>query len=91
MRALEDVEDMSALTRAEIDALAEHEHLTTFDAALMGECLMHIHHGPQRANEILCDDSRAALHEGSLLHARELSAVLRGYLANDPEAARGVR
>ncbi|MDU8943568.1 hypothetical protein [Ovoidimarina sediminis] len=89
MIALEDVEDMSALTRAEIDALAEHEHLTTFDATLMGEYLMHLHHGPQRVNEILCDDIRTALHDGNLLHARELYAVLRGFLADHPEAARG--
>ena len=89
MIALEDVEDMSALTRAEIDALAEHEYLTTFDAALMGKYLMHLHHGPQRVNEILCDDIRTALHDGNLLHARELYAVLRGFLADHPEAARG--
>jgi len=90
MISLEDVEDMSALSRAEIDALAEHEHITTFDAALMGDYLMHKHHGSQKVNEMICDDIRAALHEGNAQHAHELFAVLRGFIAEHPEAARGV-
>lgn len=90
MISLDDIEDMSALTRAEIDALAEHEHLTTFDAALMGEYIMHVHHGPQKVHEMICDDIRAALHDDNLHHARALFAVLRGFLAEHPEAARGM-
>ena len=89
MITLEDVEDMSALTRAEIDALAEHEHITAFDAALMGDYMMHMHHGPQRVHEMLCDDIRMTLHDDNVPHARELFAVLRGFLAEHPEAARG--
>lgn len=90
MITLDDVEDMSALTRGEIDALAEHEHLTAFDATLMGEYMMHGHHGPQRVHAMICDDIRAALHADDVPHARELFAVLRGFLAEHPEAARGV-
>lgn len=90
MITLEDVEDMSALTRAEIDALAEHEHITAFNAALMGEYMMHVHHGPQKVHEMICDDIRAALHDDNIVHARELFAVLRGFLAEHPEAARGM-
>ncbi len=90
MISLEDIEDMSALTREEIDALAEHEHSSTFDAALMGDYLMHVHHGPQKVHEMICDDIRSALHSGDLPHARDLFAVLRGFLAEHPEAAHGV-
>jgi hypothetical protein len=90
MITLEDVEDMSALTRAEIEALSEHEHISTFDATLMGDYMMHVHHGPQKVHEMICDDIRAALHEDNVDHARELFAVLRGFLAEHPEAARGV-
>ncbi|MBT8414579.1 MAG: hypothetical protein KJO30_09650 [Boseongicola sp.] len=89
MIALEDIEDMSALTRGEIDALAEHEHLNTFDATLLGEYLMHVHSGPQKVHEMLCEDIRDALRSDSLAHARELFAVLRQFLADHPEAARG--
>jgi hypothetical protein len=90
MITLEDVEDMSALTRAEIEALSEHEHISTFDATLMGDYMMHVHHGPQKVHEMICDDIRAAMHEDNVDHARELFAVLRGFLAEHPEAARGV-
>ena len=90
MITLEDVEDMSALTRAEIDALSEHEHISTFDATLMGDYMMHVHHGPQKVHEMICDDIRAALHADNVDHARELFAVLRGFLAEHPEAAHGM-
>ena len=89
MIALDDVEDMCSLTREEIDAIAEHEHLSPFDAALLGEYLMHVHHGPQVVQKMLCDDIREALHKDNLPHARELFAVLRKFLADHPEAARG--
>lgn len=89
MITLDDVEDMSALTRAEIEAIAEHEHSSAFDAALMGEYLMHVHHGPQKVHQMLCDDIRAALNKDDTPHARELFAVLRRFLDDHPEAARG--
>ena len=89
MISLEDIEDMSALTRAEIDALAEHEHLTTYNATMLGDYLMHIHQGPQKVHLMLCEDIRAALHKDNLNHARELFAVLRRFLSDHPEAARG--
>lgn len=91
MISLDDIEDMSALTRAEIEALAEHEHVTTINATLLGEYLMHVHHGPQRVHEMLCDDIRAALHADDLPHARDLFAALRHFLAEHPDAARGSR
>ena len=90
MITIEDIEDMSALTRAEIEAVAEHENIATYDATLMGEYLMHVHHGPQKVHKMICDDIRAALHEDNVEHARELFAVLRGAgqaaLAGDPRA-----
>ena len=90
MISLDDIEDMSALTRSEIDALAEHEHASTFDATLMGNYLMETHHGPQKVHEMICDDIRAALRADDVAHARALFAVLRGFLAEHPDAARGV-
>ena len=89
MITLEDIEDMSALTREEIDALAEHEHITTFDATLMGDYLMHVHHGPQKVHQMLCEDIREALHEDNVPHARELFAVLHRFISEHPEAVRG--
>ena len=89
MITLDDIEDMSELTRAEIDALAEHENILEFDAALMGEYLMHKHHGPQKVNKMLSDDIRTALHNRDIAHARQLFAVLRNFISEHPNAARG--
>ena len=90
MITLEDVEDMSDLTRAEIDAIVEHENVSVLDATLLGQYLMHEHHGPQKIHQMLCEDIRTALKTGNLVHARELFAVLRGFLFEHPEAAHGV-
>ncbi|MCC1481046.1 hypothetical protein [Roseibaca sp. Y0-43] len=91
MITLEDMEDMSALTRAEIDALAKHEHLAIGNATLLGEYLMQVHHGPQKVQEMICDDIREALHADDVPRAATLFAVLRGFLAEHPDAARGAR
>lgn len=88
MISLDDIEDMTDLTRAEIAALAEHEHVGEMDAALLGDYLLHLHHGAYRVQSMICDDIREALHRDDLVHARTLFAVLRGFVATHPEAAR---
>lgn len=90
MISLDDIEDMTCLTRAEIDALAEHEHTETVNAAMLGEYMMHLPKGPQIVQRMICEDIRAALHADDLAHARELFTVLRGFVAEHPESARGV-
>lgn len=89
MISLDDIEDMSELTRSEINAIAEHEHISVFDATLLGEYLLHEHHGLQKIHQMLCEDIRAALHRDDLPHARKLFAILRRFLFEHPEAARG--
>jgi hypothetical protein len=89
MITLDDIEDMTCLTRDEIAAIAEHEHLDDRAAALLGDYVMHLHHGPQRVQQMICDDIRAALHRDDLAHARALFATLRRYMTDNPEAARG--
>ena len=89
MLTLKDIEDMTSLTREEIEALAEHEHMPDVDAAALGNYLMELHKGPQQVQQMICEDIRAALHRDDLGHARELYAVLHGFLAEHPEAARG--
>ena len=91
MITLDDIEDMSCLTRAEIDALAEHEHIDTYNATILGEYLMHVRSGPQKVHQMLCEDIRAALHKDDLPHARELFGALRQFLSDYPDAARGAR
>lgn len=90
MITLDDITDMACLTREEIAALSEHEHLSTYDATILGEYLMHARHGAQEVHNMICDDIRSALHADDVHHARELFAVLRSFLAQHPDAARGV-
>ena len=88
MISLDDIEDMTCLSRAEIAAIAEHEHICDGDAALLGEYLMHIHKGPQRVQQMICEDIREALRRDDLPHARELFVTLRAFVADHPEALR---
>jgi len=89
MITLDDIEDMTCLTREEIDAVAEHEHLPEVSASLLAEYTMHQPHGPQKVQQMICEDVREALHRGDLAHARELYVVLHKFLSDHPEAVRG--
>ena len=85
----DDILDMTSLTRDEIAAVAEHEHLGEVDAARLSEALMSHRGGAHRVEQMISDDIRAALHAGDLPHARNLYATLKAFLAEHPEAARG--
>lgn len=89
MITLDDIEDMTCLTRAEIEAVAEHEGLPALNAATLGDYLMHQHKGPQHVQQMICEDIRTALHGGKLEHARELYGVLHHFIADHPEAEHG--
>ena len=84
-----DILDMTCLTREQIAAIAAHEHIDAVGAAELGEYLMHIHHGPQRVQQMICEDIAAALHADDLTQARALYLALKGFLADHPEALRG--
>ncbi|AHM04170.1 hypothetical protein roselon_01804 [Roseibacterium elongatum DSM 19469] len=89
MITLDDMEDMCSLTREEIAAVAEHDHITEAAAVAEVERLMHEHGGPQKVQLKICEDIRAALHADDVAHAKALFAVLRGYMTAHPEAVRG--
>jgi len=80
---------MTDLTMAEVDAIAEHEHIQQVPAACLANYLLHSYKGPQRVQEMICDDIRAALHDDNLSHARELYAVLHRFISDHPQAAQG--
>lgn len=89
MISLDDILDLSSLSRDEIAALAEHGHMGRVNAALMGEWLMRHHGGAHKIEQAICDDIRAALHKGDLTHARDLYATLHAFVQAHPEAVRG--
>ncbi|TVS02785.1 MAG: hypothetical protein EA407_08900 [Rhodobacteraceae bacterium] len=84
-----DILDMTCLSREQIEAIAVHEHLDAVSAAELGEYLMHIHHGPQKVQQMICEDIADALHHDDLTNARALYKALKTFLAEHPEALRG--
>ena len=84
-----DILDMTCLTRAQIAAISEHEHIDPVAAAELGEYMMHLHHGAQRVQQMICEDIVVALHDHDLSKARTLYDALKEFLAEHPEALRG--
>lgn len=84
-----DILDMTCLTRAQITAIALHEHIDEVSAAELGEYMMHLHHGPQHVQQMICEDIAAALRQDDLEMARALYKTLKQFLAEHPEALRG--
>lgn len=89
MITLDDIEDMNCLTRDEIAAIAEHEHISDFDASMLAEYLMHLPKGPQKVQQMICDDMRVAMRQDDVGHAKELFRTLQHFMKDHPEAARG--
>lgn len=86
MISLEDCIAMCGLSRAEIDAIAEHEHIDEMSAAALADYLMGQAGGSRRIHNMLRDDIRAALACGNKAHARELVLTLRHFIRAHPES-----
>lgn len=86
MISIEDCIGLCGLTREEVDAIAEHEHLTEIAATALAEYLMHEAKGPATIRTMIRDDIRDALAAGNRAHARELLAALRHFVHEHPEA-----
>lgn len=84
MITIEDCIGMSGLTRDEVDAIAEHEHIPEAAAAALGTYLVHLRHGPEIIRDMIRDDIRHALEHGQRQHAADLLATLRKFLALHP-------
>ncbi len=80
MVTLQDVIDHSNLTEAEIDAIAEHEHIPKIVAAEMGDHLVKSPAGVPILKRIILEDIQSAIHRGDELHARELHLVLQHFV-----------
>ncbi|WP_116130958.1 hypothetical protein [Tropicimonas sp. IMCC34043] len=89
MITLDDIEDMNSLGRDQIAAIAEHERIGDFDASMLAEYLMHMPKGPQKVQQMICDDMREAMRKADLDHARALFLTLQRFMVDHPEAVRG--
>ncbi|MEM1363908.1 MAG: hypothetical protein AAGF94_19795 [Pseudomonadota bacterium] len=89
MLALHDIVDITGLTIDEVEAIAEHESIPRVSAAALGQYMLASHRGETRVHEMICDDIRDALHKQDLVHARDLYATLKHFLAEHPGADHG--
>ena len=76
MISLEDCIALSGLTRDEIDAIAEHEHVPEIAAAALAQYMLHHGHGARDIRGMIVDDIRVALRDGNKQHAATLFAAL---------------
>ena len=87
MISLEDCIALCGLTRAEVDAIAEHEHIPEIAAATLARYMTCRPGGLEDVRRMIAEDIRAALDEGRSAHAAELVSALRHLLSQHPELA----
>ncbi len=85
MISIEDIIGMTGLTREEVDAIAEHEHIPEVAAAALGDYLMHQDKGPDAIISMIRDDLRAAMARGDRAHAKELLMALKHFIRTNRE------
>ena len=85
---LKDCMALCDLTEAEVDAIAEHEHVPEMLAAEMGHYIIHSPDGVPQMRRIIEDDIRDALKREDVEHASKLLAVLRHFIETHPEMPR---
>jgi hypothetical protein len=80
MLTLEDCIALCDLTKEEVDAIAEHEHLPDLIAAELGCYLVHLAGGRRAIRAIIRDDIAAAEMRCDHLHSAKLKLVLHHFV-----------
>jgi hypothetical protein len=91
MISLEDCIALCGLTKDEVRALAEHEHIPDMAAAALGQHLLNQPTGLTAIHAMIAEDIRWARERGDLRHAEELTATLRNFMDSQPGLARECR
>lgn len=84
MITFEDCLAFCELSEDEVDAIAEHEHLTEMVALEMGSFVIQGPDGELRIQQIIIDDIEAARVRGDLVHAAHLKRTLRRFIEEHP-------
>lgn len=88
MLSIEDCIALSELSEAEIEAIAQHEHIPEMAAAEMGNYLIQSPDGEMRLRAMIVDDIRQAQAGGDQTRVLALKLVCRNYLQSHPLAER---
>lgn len=86
MITLQECIEMCDLTEAEIEAIAEHEHIPMAAATALADYLLHKEKGATAIRQMIKDDIRAAIRAGNAAHARQLIGALHHFMQEHPEA-----
>jgi hypothetical protein len=86
MITIEDCITLCGLSRQEVMAIAEHEHVPEIAATAMARYLLKEPHGAEKIRDMMRDDIHDALSRGDRDHASQLLMVLRHFLDTHPEA-----
>jgi hypothetical protein len=84
MITFEDCLAFCELSEDEIDAIAEHEHLTETVALEMGSYIIQAPDGELRIRRIIVDDISAAQERGDMVRAARLKQTLRRFIEQHP-------
>ena len=84
---LNDCIALSELTREEVDAIAEHEHIPEMIAAELGNYLVHGADGTVRIRDMIRDDIERARRRGDFAHAGRLKLVLKRFVETHSAAS----
>lgn len=72
------------LSEAEVQAIAEHEHIPAIAAVELGDYLVKSPQGEQRVKAMIREDIAAAAASGDRLRALALKSILRDYILKHP-------
>ena len=86
MITFEDCIALCGLSREEVQAIAEHEHIPEVVAAGLAEVLLLQKHGAETVRHMIVEDIQAANGRGDTRRACELFVCLRHFIAEHPEA-----
>lgn len=90
MICYEDCVALCGLSKQEVAAIAEHEHVPEIAAATLAHYLLHKDRGAEQISRMMADDVRAALDAGNVAHAAALMAALRHFCRHHPTAGSGL-
>ena len=83
---LEDCIQFCGLTKEEVLAIAEHEHVPEIAATALASHLLCQEHGTGKVRDMIVDDIRRSQLRGDRKHVLELLHVLHHFLKTHPEA-----
>ena len=87
MLTLEDCIAYCDLTKEEVLAIAEHEHMPEMAAIAYGQYLLHKDEGTAQIFRIIVEDIRSAQQQNDKQHVQTLLHVLHHFVRSHPEAA----